>query len=65
MYQELHWERGCFKMADEVAGCPAAENNSNSSSVPNAEEEKQLQPEAISKDADVKLRPGVAPIKTQ
>ena len=47
-----------------MAGFPSA-GEERESSVSNAEEEKQLQPEAISKDADVKLRPGVAPIKTQ
>ena len=46
-------------MADEVAG------DERESSVSYAEEEKQLQSEAISKDTGVKLRPGVAPIKTQ
>jgi len=51
-------------MADEVAGFPSAGENGENS-VSSTEEEKQLQPEAISKDADVKLRPGVAPIKTQ
>lgn len=51
-------------MADEVAGFPSAGGNGESP-VSSTEEEKQLQPEAISKDADVKLRLGVAPIKTQ
>lgn len=51
-------------MADEVTGCVAAEDNGGSSAS-NSEEEKQLQSEATSKVADVKLRPGVAPIKTQ
>ena len=51
-------------MADEVAGFPSAREK-RESSVSYAEEEKQLQSEAISKDTDVKLRPGVAPIKTQ
>ena len=51
-------------MADEVAGFPPAGENEESS-VSNTEEEVQLEPEAISKEFDVKLRPGVAPIKTQ
>ena len=51
-------------MADESAGFPSA-GEKRESSVSYAEEEKQLQSEAISKDSDVKLRPGVAPIKTQ
>ena len=46
-------------MADEVAG------ENGESSLSNTEKEEQLEPEVISKDADVKLRPGVAPIKTQ
>lgn len=52
-------------MADEVAGFPSAGEKRESSVSLYAEEEKQLQSEAISKDTDLKLRPGVAPIKTQ
>ena len=51
-------------MADEDKEYAAAEDN-GSSSISHAEEEKQLPPEAKSKYTDVKLRPGVAPIKTQ
>lgn len=55
-------------MADEsevFTSLPSEKGNCGATSVPGAVEETNLEAKAESASADVKLRPGIAPIKTE
>lgn len=65
---EWHWELNCSNMADEREGATslvAEKTNTSASSVPISVEETSLEAKTATVGADVKLPPGVAPIKAQ
>ena len=65
---EWHWELNCSNMADESEGATslvAEKTTTNASSVPVSVEETSLEAKTATVGADVKLPPGVAPIRAQ